>query len=176
MRLPPRAARRRRRSAVAAVELALTLPLLTILLLGIWELGRAIQVYQVVSNAAREGARQAASAKYTKDEVRQAVFEYLQRANVQLSDTLPPASVTLANTNATIVVENLTTGGETLDANQLDRMQVTVAVPVRNFRWVLSELFLPGSGNVTAVAGFLCTKDVPIEVLTDIPQAPLPVN
>jgi Flp pilus assembly protein TadG len=156
------------------MELAMFLPLLVTLMLGLWELGRALQVYQDVSNAAREGARQAATAKYTKDEVKQSVFEYLQKARVPLHDTLPAGSVTLSNTNATITVTNLTTGGEVFDADQLNKMQVTVAVPVKNYRWVLTNTFLPSDSAVSSTQTFLCTRDVPIVVSVTIPQAPLP--
>ena len=45
-----------RRGAVA-VEAAMTLPLLLTLMLGVWEVGRMIQVQQILVNAAREGAR-----------------------------------------------------------------------------------------------------------------------
>jgi Flp pilus assembly protein TadG len=173
MRLPTR---QRGRRAAATMELAMFLPLLVSLMLGLWELGRALQVFQDVSNAAREGARQAATAKYTKDEVRQAVFDYLQKAKVPLSDTVPLGSETLSNTNATITVSNLTTGGEVFDATQLDRMQVTVAVPVKNYRWVLSNTFLPANSSVTSTLTFLCTRDVPIVVNVAIPQQPLPTS
>jgi Flp pilus assembly protein TadG len=46
---------------VAALEAALVLPLLFILLFGVWEVSRMIQVAQAVSNSAREGARQASA-------------------------------------------------------------------------------------------------------------------
>src|SRR5215470_4385094 len=48
---------RPRRDAAAVVELALLLPFLLVVNLGIWEVGRLIQVQQVLNNAAREGAR-----------------------------------------------------------------------------------------------------------------------
>ncbi len=41
------------------VELALTMPVILLLLFGIMELGRAFLIYSEVSNAAREGARYA---------------------------------------------------------------------------------------------------------------------
>ena len=165
---------RRRRPAIAAVQFAMIAPLLATLLLGLWETGRAIQVFQIVSNAAREGARQAASAKYTKAQVQQSVFDYLVNANVPMHDTLPPASVDLTNTNATITVTNVTSGGEVFDANQLDKMTVFVSVPVKNYRWVSSTFFMPANSEVSATVGFLCTRDVPINIVVDIPQSPLP--
>src|SRR5438309_10828179 len=51
-----------RRRAVAAVEFAVLLPFLLLLLIGIWELGRMIQVQMMLNNAARDGARLAAQA------------------------------------------------------------------------------------------------------------------
>jgi Flp pilus assembly protein TadG len=39
------------------VEAAITIPLLLMLMVGIFEVGRAYQTWQVVTNAAREGAR-----------------------------------------------------------------------------------------------------------------------
>lgn len=45
------------RPGTAAVEFAVVLPLLFILLFGLWEVGRIVEVQQVAWNAAREGAR-----------------------------------------------------------------------------------------------------------------------
>lgn len=57
----PNAARSRR--GVASIELAFVFMFFMIpLMIGIWEVGRLVQVQQVVSNAAREGARLSAQA------------------------------------------------------------------------------------------------------------------
>jgi len=54
----------RRRSGAAAVEFAFVVTfVLSPILVGIWEMGRAIQVQQIVANAAREGARLAAQGR-----------------------------------------------------------------------------------------------------------------
>jgi Flp pilus assembly protein TadG len=50
---------RRRRRATAAVEFALLAPLLLMILFGILEVGRIVDAWLVVHNAAREGARAA---------------------------------------------------------------------------------------------------------------------
>lgn len=56
----PQAVRHVRDNAgAAAVEFALVLPLLVVMLFGIFEFGRAWNVYQVITDAAREGARRA---------------------------------------------------------------------------------------------------------------------
>lgn len=90
-----------RKSGVAAIELAVvTVAFVMPLLLGIWEMGRYIQVKQIVANGAREGARLAAQG-YTvlsngtqvqinvstgTPNVQQTVFDYLYGAGLtQLS-------------------------------------------------------------------------------------------
>jgi Flp pilus assembly protein TadG len=60
MRIPNRT--RPRRTAAACVEMAVVLPLLLLLVVGVWELGRIIQVQAVLNNAARDAARLAAQA------------------------------------------------------------------------------------------------------------------
>ena len=47
----------RRERGQAIIELALTLPLLLLIVLGIFDFGLMFQKYEVVTNAAREGAR-----------------------------------------------------------------------------------------------------------------------
>ena len=47
----------RREEGVALLEMALTLPLLLVVSVSIFEFGRAYQTFQVLTNAAREGAR-----------------------------------------------------------------------------------------------------------------------
>src|SRR5207248_2687965 len=54
---PPRPAPR---AAAAAVEFAVVLPLIFLLLLGTWEVARLVQVHAILCNAVREGARLAA--------------------------------------------------------------------------------------------------------------------
>ena len=47
----------------ALIEMALTLPLLLLICVGIFEFGRAYQTWEVLTNAAREGARVAGTAE-----------------------------------------------------------------------------------------------------------------
>lgn len=51
------AKRRKKHRGQSVVELALILPVLLLIVLGLIEFGRAFFLYTVVSNAAREGAR-----------------------------------------------------------------------------------------------------------------------
>jgi Flp pilus assembly protein TadG len=56
--------RQERRHGIAVVEVAVVLPLLVALLLGVWEVGRLIMLQNILDNAAREGARIAATAGF----------------------------------------------------------------------------------------------------------------
>jgi Flp pilus assembly protein TadG len=102
------------RTGVAAVELAVVLPVLVLLLLGLWEVGRVIMVMEIMNNATREGARLAASGSWTASnahpsmlapstnndyEVQTKVLAYLQAAGINTTG----AQVTVTN-----VTQNLT--------------------------------------------------------------------
>jgi Flp pilus assembly protein TadG len=56
---------KRRRQGQALVEFALIVPIFLLLVLGVFEFGRAWNVYQVLTDAAREGARTAVLARST---------------------------------------------------------------------------------------------------------------
>jgi len=52
----------RNRKGQAMVETALIAPIVLILVMGVWEFGRAWNIYQTITDAAREGARVSAIA------------------------------------------------------------------------------------------------------------------
>jgi Flp pilus assembly protein TadG len=66
----------------ALIETALTLPLILLVSVGIFEFGRAYQMVQVLTNAAREGARVAVLPGSTAADVSNRVHEYLQAGQV----------------------------------------------------------------------------------------------
>jgi Flp pilus assembly protein TadG len=72
----PRRAWHRERGQ-SLVETALALPLLLVVSVGIFEFGRAYQTWQVVTNAAREGARMAVLPDSTTAGVQDRVRRYL---------------------------------------------------------------------------------------------------
>ena len=59
-----RVERRRRGRGQALVEFALVIPLFLLLLVGLFDLGRAVFAYNTLTNAAREGARMAIVNQY----------------------------------------------------------------------------------------------------------------
>ena len=84
------------------VETAICIPLLLVLMVGIFEVGRAYETWQVLTNAAREGARIAVLPDYTDAQVTSTVRTYL-------------TSGRLSNPNAAsiIVVRNVPFGTTT---------------------------------------------------------------
>ena len=70
-RLASRRALRADTRGQALVEFALIVPLFLLLVFGVWEFGRAWQVYQTLTDAAREGGRAAvvANPNFTVDSV-----------------------------------------------------------------------------------------------------------
>jgi len=77
----------------AVIETALAIPLLLILGVGIAELGRAYQTSQVLTNAAREGARVAALSNSAANAVDAEVRQYLQTDGL-LSDATVGVNIT----------------------------------------------------------------------------------
>jgi Flp pilus assembly protein TadG len=125
---------------VAAVELALLLPVVVALLLGLWEVGRLIEVQQLLTNAAREGARQATTGSFTNSEIQAVV------TNTLAAEGLPTA-------NVQVTVQDLTNNVDVSNATYLDTLQVTVTIPCQDIQWSLLSLIVnPGdvlSINVT---------------------------
>lgn len=68
------------RKGAALVEMALVLPIFFAVTLGIVEFGRAMMVGQMVTNAAREGARVAVLDGSTNAAVTQEIRDFLQQA------------------------------------------------------------------------------------------------
>jgi Flp pilus assembly protein TadG len=91
----------------AAVEFALVLPLLLLLVLGIAEFGRAYDVQTRLSNAAREGVRVMAlqnSATAARTAAKTAAGSItLTDANISVSPTTCVSTAT-ATANATVVI------------------------------------------------------------------------
>jgi Flp pilus assembly protein TadG len=79
----------------ALIETAMTLPLLLLVSVGIFEFGRAFQTWQVLTNAAREGARLAVMPGTTDAAVKARVQSYLTSG--QLANT-PTIALNAAST------------------------------------------------------------------------------
>jgi Flp pilus assembly protein TadG len=150
---------RGRRRGIAAVEAALLLPVALILMLGTWEIGRMVEVSQILNNAAREGGRAASSGQYTNSEVQQTVLNYLQNAG------LPSAS-------ATVTVSDLTSAGTDCTlATELDQLQVTVSLPFTAVRWSACTLVTSSSTTLKATTIWYSNNDQSYPTSISMPQA-----
>src|SRR5947208_7919195 len=91
-----RALRRARaaESGAELIEFAIALPILLLVLTGILDFAIMFQRYQVVSNAAREGARVAILPDFTADAVKTRVKNYLSASG--LTATAPDPTVTFS--------------------------------------------------------------------------------
>lgn len=147
--------RRAPRRAVAAVEFAVLLPPILALLVGIWEVGRLIEIQQIMHSAVREGGRQAATGQLTNSQVQDVVTQYLQVAG-------------LPTTNVTVTVTDLTSGGDVSQANYLDSLQVKATIPFGDVTWSLLGMFVPPSYGVTAQTQWVTMVDKPY------PSSPVP--
>lgn len=74
--------RKKTRRGVAMLEMAIVLPILLLLLLGILELGRVVMIYQIATNATREAARRAIVPGATDSTVLSTCNTYLDRGGI----------------------------------------------------------------------------------------------
>jgi Flp pilus assembly protein TadG len=70
--------RYRSQKGAALLEAAITIPLILMVCVGIFEFGRAYQTWQVLTNAAREGARAAIITGTTDTDITTRVRNYMQ--------------------------------------------------------------------------------------------------
>jgi Flp pilus assembly protein TadG len=73
----------------ALLETAITIPIILLVSVGIFEFGRAYQTWQVLTNAAREGARVAIINGTTDDQVTAAVRNYMTMGRLGEAATAP---------------------------------------------------------------------------------------
>ncbi len=132
----PSTAGRVHRRGVAAVEFALVAPIFLMLVIGFIELGRALMVQQVLTNASRVGARTAVTLNADDEDV--------------ISTTTGYASQ-LATPNVTVVVDPSASS-----AAAGDIVNVTVSVPFTEVSWMPAPWFL---SNVTLTATSAMRKE-----------------
>lgn len=113
------------RHGAAVVEFALVAPLFFLLIFGMIEYGRMVMVQQILTNAAREGARVGVLDGSTETKVTTAVNNYLTAAGI---------------TNATTTV----TPNPPSSAAATSPVTVTVSVGFNDVSWLPSPLYLGG--------------------------------
>jgi len=121
---------RRDDSGAEIIEFAFVVPLLLLVVVGIMDFGFMFQRYEVVTNAAREGARIASLPGYVEADVTQRVQDYLTAGG--LTDT------------ATI---SLTTGPVVLDSGSTVNLATVVVDYPHEFTLVGPIAGLVGGGG-----------------------------
>jgi Flp pilus assembly protein TadG len=158
------------------VECAAVLVFLIPLLLGVWEVGRLVNVHQVLANGAREGGRQASTGLKTSAEVRAGVLTYLQTAGLDNLTAVAANAEDLAKGGKVLVDVrvydaggNPRPGADASDALQNERIEVTATILYKDVRLSPSAAFLAPDAQVTTTVNWRCMKDVPITVNNTIP-------
>jgi Flp pilus assembly protein TadG len=169
-RFGKRSANATRRRGAVAVEAGAVLPVLLILMLGTWEIGRMVQVNQIMVNAAREGARLASagyvnSVAVTSSQVQQAVRDYMTAAG------LPSAAVSGAQVS--LVCQATPTWTDPSSALPNDKFQVQLTIPsgaaFNSLRWnLLNQITSLNSMSVTV--NWQSINNTQITVNTTLPQ------
>lgn len=129
------------------VEFAVLVPVLVFLMLGMLEMARAIQVRQVLGDAARAACRQAIQYGYTSDNVstnaKAILDDYL---DVNSADTTNPS----ANATVTVAV-NGSSATNASAAKKGDVITVTVSIPASSIGWVTPRYITSGTSIIQSV-------------------------
>jgi len=87
------------------IEMALVLPLLMLVIMGIIDFGFLFREMSVVTNAAREGARAGVLPDYSADaNVSNRVQQYLTASGITVTDACGPTSTQCVVTSPTIAI------------------------------------------------------------------------
>ena len=89
--------RLRNERGAALLETAITVPIILLISVGIFEFGRAYQVQQVLTNAAREGARLAVIEGTSDEQVGKVVSKYMEDGHLPVDPGDPPTIKVVRN-------------------------------------------------------------------------------
>ena len=184
------AGRRPRRQGAAAVEFAVCLPLLFTILYGLWEVGRAVEVQNVMNNSAREGARDASMGQTSLLQMAQNVQLYLQSAEPSAFGkstdsiswkspviTVPAGSYgytcwdTTANKELFTILFTDVTNNTITDPTgmaQLDHYKISVSTPYASVGW-LSVAVITGMTRINVSVDWACMVDSPFTIAPYLP-------
>ena len=105
------------------------MPIMILVMLGMFELGRAVMVTEVLNHAARAGARTASITTGSTARAAAATNTVLEDANL---------------TGATVTVLVNGAAGEVASAISGDEITVAVSIPYANVTWVGNPEYLAG--------------------------------
>jgi Flp pilus assembly protein TadG len=94
----------------ALIETALVLPLVLLVAVGIFEFGRAFQTWQILTNAAREGARLAVLPGMPVTDIQSRVVTYMQQGQLPNATT----DMVVVNQGVTMAISPTATASASL--------------------------------------------------------------
>jgi Flp pilus assembly protein TadG len=124
------------RRGTAAVEFAIIGPIVVMLVLGMIEFSRLMMVEEILTNAAREGCRQAVLTGATSSDATSTVATYLAGAGISGYTTTVSPDPGTAEAGTAITV--------------------TITVPYSSVTWLPTPIFL---GNTTLTATVIMRKE-----------------
>jgi TadE-like protein len=135
----------------ALIETALTLPIVLVISISIFEFGRALQVWQMLTNAAREGARVAVLPGADVTGIKERVLLYMEAGGLDRRN----ANQITVNSTAQII----------MSGNPVSASQITIAYPY-SFMLLnpVMQLIAPGSSvgtPITMTASALMRNEAP---------------
>jgi len=132
----------RRRSGIASVECALVVPFLAMILMGTFELGRAMMVKTILSDAARKACRTGIKRDKGNTDIVNEAIDVMKDNGFDASKFNPNS---LGSVNITITDPDGNPLSEALDAPSGSVVSVQVNIPVSSTTWVAP--FYLGSGT-----------------------------
>jgi Flp pilus assembly protein TadG len=135
---PPASARSRRRRAIAATEFALLAPFLAALIVGMFEMGRAMMVKDILTNAARKGCRTGVTLPKTYQNILDDVN------NILTDNSLPSSKATITVQIATYTGTSTTpswgpwttvSSSSSYTPKVLDKVLVKISMNVTDVLW-----------------------------------------
>ena len=141
MNKQPGSCRRQRRSGIASAEFALLVPFLVMIVMGMLELGRAMMVKTILSDAAHKACRTGIKRDKGDANIKSEAINVMQDNGFGTSKFNPNSLGTI-----TIIVTdpNGTVLSDSLDAPSGSIVSVQVSIPVSSTTWVTP--FYLGSG------------------------------
>jgi len=159
---------KRARRGVVAVEAALVMTVVVLLMLGVWQVGQMLHVSRILYDAASEGARYAAGGCSSSTPVTVALVQ-TEVQNYLTAAGFPTAAVT----GAQITVTNLSADSWTdpCNAQPLDLFSVTVTIPsgaaFNSLCWMSNTV--TGLNQLSATVQWLSANDAQAVVNTTLP-------
>jgi hypothetical protein len=186
----------RRRRATAVVEAVVVIALFLLpVIFGVWEVGRLLNVQQVISNSARDGARYAATGLASASnihrpedppesledyQVQRAILYYLANAGLRTETSLGLYAEVINETNgercgydgATVIGPN-PSKDPCQSAQRLDKLRIVIHYPYSATAWSPLSVFVSPSFKMRGDVRWLMLRDDPIQTDTSIPDQPL---